>query len=186
MFRNHGNQHKFYQGLHDFRERVKIIFVDLAQLITQSLKMASYLNVPLESVAASTWQSFKLNKLKDAEGKQVQWLVFKFDSPKEPKNVLLDAQGSGSFADFVGALPETEARYGIYNLNYKKGDGDRQKVALLVWAPSAAHVKQRMLIASNKDAMKQQLQGIHIEFQAEHHSGLDFKEWIEQAQNTLK
>jgi len=146
----------------------------------------AFLQLQLDGPANDSWQAFKLNKLKDDSGKPVQWLTFKFDNPKEPKAVQLDKQGSTGFDEFKASLPENESRYGIFNLTYKKGDGDRQKVALLVWAPDASPVKARMLIASNKDAFKTQLQGIHVEFQGATLSEIEHTAWVEQALSTLK
>jgi len=71
-------------------------------------------------------------------------------------------------------------------LQYKVGEGDRNKVALLVWGPDASPVKQRMLVASNKDSIKGQLQGVHIEFQGAKHADLDLESWTDQAKTALK
>jgi cofilin len=143
------------------------------------------LAVKLDADALTTWNNFKLSKLKDGD-KNVTWTIYKFDNPREPTAVVLDTKGTGDFDEFLAALPENDSRYGIYNLKYKKGDGDREKLCLLVWAPDAAPVKARMIIASNKDTVKGQLDGVAIEFQSSKKSDVTFAEWVEKAQQQLK
>ena len=143
------------------------------------------LNVKLTNEAASTWTNFKLGKWKEGD-KQVSWFTLKFDNAREPTAVQVDISGTGDFDEFLAALPDNEARYGVFNLKYKKGDGDREKCALLVWAPDASPVKARMTIAANKDCTKGQLDGVAIEFQAAKKSEVVHTEWIDKASSTLK
>jgi len=145
----------------------------------------SFIQVKLDGDALTSWTNFKLSKWKEG-GADVSWVVYKFDNPKEPKNIVLDQHGTGDFDTFLAALPDEESRYGLYNLKYKKGDGDREKICLLVWAPDASPVKSRMLIASNKDSVKGQLDGVAIEFQAAKKSEVSIAEWTEKALQQLK
>lgn len=57
-------------------------------------------------------------------------------------------------------LPEKECRYGIYDVEMKidlgQGlpEGIRTKLVFVVWCPSTASIKQKMVSASSKDAIK--------------------------------
>ena len=81
------------------------------------------------------------------------------------------APNSASFGDFVANLPANQCRYAIFDFEYNLGnDGNRSKILFVVWAPDTAKIKDKMLTASSKDALKKKLVGISVEVQA---TGLD-------------
>ena len=41
-------------------------------------------------------------------------------------------------------------------------DGTRTKLVFVVWAPQTASIKQKMVSASSKDALKKKLDGIQV------------------------
>mmetsp|Transcript_10129 Transcript_10129/g.17331 ORF Transcript_10129/g.17331 Transcript_10129/m.17331 type:complete len:142 (-) Transcript_10129:67-492(-) len=86
------------------------------------------------------------------------------------------ADPSKTYDDFCAALPPNECRYGIFDLEYSKSeaDGMRQKIIFVVWAPDSARIKDKMLTASSKDAIKKQLVGISTEMQATDAGELDY------------
>eukprot|EP01126_Amoeba_proteus_P021530 TRINITY_DN2188_c0_g1_i3.p1 TRINITY_DN2188_c0_g1~~TRINITY_DN2188_c0_g1_i3.p1 ORF type:complete len:147 (-),score=33.26 TRINITY_DN2188_c0_g1_i3:42-482(-) len=145
------------------------------------------LQVQVDSDGITAFTQFKQSKLKDASGAQVTWVLLAFDNPKEPKNVVISASGTGDFNEFVEALPERDARYGLFNMRYQtKTGGDRAKISFLVWAPDSSPVKARMLIASNKETVKTQLEGVAIEFQASKRADVVLSDWVDKALTTLK
>merc|ERR1712080_194466 len=86
------------------------------------------------------------------------------------------APPSSTYSDFCNDLPANECRYGIFDLEYSKSeaDGMRQKILFVVWAPDSARIKDKMLTASSKDAIKKQLVGISTEMQATDAGELDY------------
>ena len=78
------------------------------------------------------------------------------------------APPSATFNDFVASLPANECRYAIFDFEYElsAADGLRQKILFVVWAPDTAKIKDKMLTASSKDALKKKLVGISVEVQA--------------------
>merc|ERR1712137_115140 len=117
---------------------------------SKNVNMASFLQLELVDDAADLWEQFKLNKLKDG----TNYLIFTMDDWKEPQAIKFAAKGSGGFEELTDVLPEKEARYVVYNLQYEKEGAPRNKIAFIVWAPEASPVKHRMIIASQKETMK--------------------------------
>ncbi|KAK0191243.1 actin depolymerizing factor [Armillaria mellea] len=74
--------------------------------------------------------------------------------------------------DFVADLPETECRWAIYDFEFEKeGAGKRNKICFFSWSPDDAKIKDKMLFASSKDALRRAFVGIAVEIQ-----GTDFSE----------
>ena len=71
-----------------------------------------------------------------------------------------------TYEEFIGQLPAKEGRYAVYDFNYTlKDGGERSKLLFIVWAPDSAPIKQKMLYASSKDALKKKFTGIADEIQ---------------------
>merc|ERR1711907_119326 len=71
-----------------------------------------------------------------------------------------------TWGEFASDLPEKEGRYGIVSFEYTlKDGGNRDKIVFVSWAPDLAPIRQKMLYASSKDAIKKKLQGIAAEVQ---------------------
>lgn len=61
----------------------------------------------------------------------------------------------------------TECRYVLFNFAYKTADGqDRGKSIHMLWAPSAAPLKQRTVYAAFNIHVRAKLDGISLELQA--------------------
>ena len=48
------------------------------------------------------------------------------------------------------------------NMGSGVSDGTRTKLVFVVWAPQTASIKQKMVSASSKDALKKKLDGIQV------------------------
>jgi len=61
----------------------------------------------------------------------------------------------------------------VYDFEYEKegGAGKRNKLTFFSWAPDDSKIKQKMLFASSKDALRRSLVGIAAEVQ-----GTDYSE----------
>merc|ERR1712210_48609 len=82
------------------------------------------------------------------------------------------ASGSDSaWKTWTANLPDNECRYGIYDVEMKIDmgaglpQGTRTKLTFVVWAPSTASIKQKMVSASSKDALKKKFDGVQVEWQ---------------------
>jgi len=90
-----------------------------------------------------------------------------------------DAQ---SYEDFISDLPETECRWAIYDFEFEKeGGGKRNKITFYSWSPDDAKVKQKMLFASSKDALRRALVGIAVEVQGTDYSEVAFESVLDKA-----
>merc|ERR1719465_147964 len=93
---------------------------------------------------------------------------------------VIDAEGDASktFADFVAALPEDQARYALVDIDYTTDDGRPQsKLTFVMWSPDdKLNVKDKMLYASSKDAIKKKFTGIMKELQANDMGDLEWKD----------
>jgi len=65
------------------------------------------------------------------------------------------------------ALPN-EPRYYVVDFDFEldEGEGSRSKLVFLYWCPDTAKVKEKMLYASSKEALRKKLEGIAVDHQA--------------------
>ncbi|KAF5389533.1 hypothetical protein D9757_004201 [Collybiopsis confluens] len=74
---------------------------------------------------------------------------------------------SKDYEEFLADLPETECRWAVYDFEYEKEEGGkRNKLCFVSWSPDDARIKNKMLFASSKDALRKSLVGIAVEIQA--------------------
>mmetsp|Transcript_113874 Transcript_113874/g.284844 ORF Transcript_113874/g.284844 Transcript_113874/m.284844 type:complete len:137 (+) Transcript_113874:94-504(+) len=117
----------------------------------------------------------KFNEIKMK--KTLKYVVFKIENRKQ---IVVEAEGDKdkTYADFVAALPESEPRYALVDVAYSTDEGVQQnKLCFFFWSPDdKTTVKDRMIYASSKDAIKKKLVGVMKEVQANDPSELDFEE----------
>lgn len=130
--------------------------------------MASGIEVSDQVV--STFNDIKLSH-------KFRYMICKRNADNTSIEVESTADSSKTYQDFTSALPPNECRYGVFDLEYSKSDADgvRQKILFFVWAPDTAKIKDKMLTASSKDAIKKQLVGISTEIQATDASEFDYQ-----------
>lgn len=113
------------------------------------------------------WEQMKSNKIKAC--------MFKL-SP-DFKEIIVD-EGSviekkcpDPWKTFTSKLPETECRYAIYDVEMSIDlgagipAGVRTKLTFITWSPEKSKIRQRMVSASSKDALKKRLDGVQVEWQ---------------------
>merc|ERR1711907_780046 len=113
-----------------------------------------------------------------------RYVIFKRNADNTEVVIEKTAPTSATYDDFVADLPANECRYGIFDLEYSKSDADgvRQKIVFVVWAPDSAKIKDKMLTASSKDAVKKPLVGISTEIQATDPSEIEYNYVLEKVQ----
>ncbi|KAI0667758.1 actin depolymerizing factor [Trametes maxima] len=125
--------------------------------------MASGVGVNPECLDA--YQELKL-------GRKTKYIIFTLS--KDNTEIVVEKRGAvgSSYDDFLGDLPEAECRWAVYDFDFETGDGGkRNKITFYSWSPDDSKIKQKMLFASSKDALRRSLVGIAAEIQ-----GTDFSE----------
>ncbi|KZT09243.1 actin depolymerizing factor, partial [Laetiporus sulphureus 93-53] len=112
----------------------------------------------------TAYQSLKL-------GKKIKYIIFTLN--KDNTEIVVEKQSeSHNYEDFLADLPENEPRWAIYDFEYEKeGAGKRNKITFFSWSPDDSKIKQKMLFASSKDALRRSLVGVAAEIQ-----GTDYSE----------
>merc|ERR1712115_427775 len=130
----------------------------LLSSLNSLLEMASGIDMGDEVV--SVYNEIKLSH-------KYRYMICKRNADNTRIEVETKADPSKTYDDFCAGLPANECRYGVFDLEFSKSaaDGVRQKIVFVVWAPDSAKIKDKMLTASSKDAIKKQLVGISTEIQ---------------------
>lgn len=128
--------------------------------------------VGVDDQCVNMWQLLKERKIKSCNfrfSKDGKKIVVEEGSVQERRP--RDPANPQWFENWTQMLPENECRYSIYdveigiNLGSGMSTGSRNKLVFCVWAPSSAKIKDRMLTASSKDALKKKFDGIQMEWQ---------------------
>ena len=94
------------------------------------------------------------------------------------------AERSATFADFKAAMPASEPRYAIYDLEYSTKDGRHEsKLVFVMYSPDSCPPGQiRFVYAQNKETVKNKMSPVHKELQINDIADLNEAEWIEDFQ----
>jgi len=89
---------------------------------------------------------------------------------------------SKDYDEFLGDLPETECRWAVYDLEFEKEEGGlRNKIIFYHWSPDGAKIRDKMLAASSRDAIRRSLVGIAVEIQGTDYSEVAHEAVLEKA-----
>ncbi|RSH92754.1 cofilin [Saitozyma podzolica] len=104
-------------------------------------------------------------------GKKLVYVIYGLSEDKR-SIVVLKTSDEKDYDKFVGELPEKECRWAVYDFEYTLpgGEGVRNKLCFIMWSPDDANIKNKMIFASSKDALRRRLDGIAIELQATDYS----------------
>ncbi|KAI4884918.1 hypothetical protein NFI96_013220 [Prochilodus magdalenae] len=69
------------------------------------------------------------------------------------------------FKKIVGVLPEKDCRYALYDCTYETTESLKEDLVFIMWAPDDAPLKNKMIYASSKGALRSKLPGLKIEWQ---------------------
>ena len=106
-------------------------------------------------------------------------------SPDNKKIIVEQtAPASSSYDDFLNALPQDDCRYAVYDFEYTKDGGQRNKICFVAWSPDSAKIKHKMLYASSKDAIRKALVGLAVEIQGTDHSEVAYDAVLEKVTRT--
>ncbi|KAH9065452.1 actin depolymerizing factor [Lactarius vividus] len=98
-------------------------------------------------------------------GKKIKYILFTLN--KEKTEIVVEkASIGGDYEDFTEDLPALECRWAVYDLEFDTEDGKRNKLVFVSWSPDGAKIKDKMVAASSKDALRRSLVGIAVDIQA--------------------
>ncbi|KAG5719275.1 Cofilin [Termitomyces sp. T112] len=122
-------------------------------------------------------EEFQALKLK----KTHKYIIFTLSSDST-EIVVEKTSSSTDYDDFIADLPESECRWGIYDFEFEKeGGGKRNKITFVSWAPDSAKIKQKMVFASSKDALRRTLVGVAVEIQGTDSSEVAYESVLDKA-----
>ncbi|KZT67260.1 hypothetical protein DAEQUDRAFT_729295 [Daedalea quercina L-15889] len=128
--------------------------------------MASQSGVGVNPKCLEAYQSLKL-------GKKIKYIIFGL-SPDNTEIIVVKESQSPNYEDFLADLPEAEPRWAVYDFEYEK-EGKRNKITFVSWSPDDSKIKQKMLFASSKDALRRSLVGVAVEIQATDYSEVAYE-----------
>ncbi|CAM9938058.1 unnamed protein product [Ectocarpus sp. 13 AM-2016] len=95
-----------------------------------------------------------------------RYFIYKIENDAE---IIVDTFGdkTKTYEDFTACLPPNECRYGVFDLDFTTRDGrEANKLIFISWSPDTAKIKNKMVYAASKEAIKSALMGIGIHLQA--------------------
>lgn len=115
--------------------------------------------------------------------KKYRYIVYKLNDDNTSIVIENKMESCDKYDDFLGQLPENDCRYAVYDFEFEKspGEGIRNKICFIVWVPDTSKVRQKMLYASSKDAIRKKLAGVATEIQATDMSEVSFDSVLEKA-----
>merc|ERR1712113_193468 len=105
-----------------------------------------------------------------------KYIIFKISDDK--KSIIIESKGdkSASFEDFTKSLEDNTCRYCMLDVEIEtKSGATTNKLVFVSWSDDNAPVKQKMLYASSKDAIKKSFDGIAKEYQATDRGELNYE-----------
>jgi len=138
--------------------------------------------VTLHEDCVTKFQELKL-------GKKCKYIIYKLN--KENTQIIIEKVSlGGDYEDFMEDLPASECRWGVFDLEYRKdvAEGEpitkRNKLVFFHWSPDTAKIKDKMVFASSKDALRRSLVGIPVEIQASEYSDVAKETVVEKAKRS--
>ncbi|EIW80883.1 hypothetical protein CONPUDRAFT_82013 [Coniophora puteana RWD-64-598 SS2] len=123
--------------------------------------------VSVDPACLSTYQALKNPTSAKKSGQSpLKYVLFSLNDKLTEIVVAQTAETGQDYDSFVKALPETHCRWAVFDFQYDQGEGQRNKLVFYSWSPDDAKIKEKMVYASSKDALRRALDGIQIEIQA--------------------
>lgn len=108
--------------------------------------------------------------------KAYRYIIYKLSD--DNKTIVVEkAVEKAEYSQFVSELPDEDCRYAVYDFEFQlsASEGQRNKICFFVWAPDNSKIKQKMLYASSKDALRKKLVGVATEIQATDFSEVSYE-----------
>lgn len=117
--------------------------------------------------------------------KKFRYIIYKLNDDNTSIVIEKKVESCDNYESFLGELPEDDCRYAVYDFEFEKspGEGMRNKICFIVWVPDTSKVKQKMLYASSKDAIRKKLAGVATEIQGTDMSEVSFDSVLEKVKS---
>ena len=117
--------------------------------------------------------------------KKYKYIIYRLNDDNTSIIIEKKVEKSDKYEDFIAELPEDDCRYAVYDFEFEKspGEGMRNKICFVVWVPDTSKVRQKMLYASSKDALRKKLAGVATEVQATDMSEISHDAILEKAKS---
>ncbi|KAI8968539.1 hypothetical protein BDF20DRAFT_896944 [Mycotypha africana] len=116
--------------------------------------------------------------------KKYKYIIFKL-SDDNKEIVIEKSSTNGEYQEFLDELPPSEPRYAVFDFEFEKGaEGKRNKITFYTWIPDTSKIRQKMLYASSKDALRRKLVGIAVEIQGTDASEVAYETVLDKASRT--
>lgn len=123
--------------------------------------------------ALKAFNEFKLGGgKKDAPN----YIIYRISDDKT--QIVIDTKGrAATYDEFTELLPENECRYAVYDFDYELagGAGKRAKIIFYTWAPDTTPIRNKMIYASSRDALRRALNGVAVDIQGADYSEVDYE-----------
>ncbi|CEP12964.1 hypothetical protein [Parasitella parasitica] len=144
--------------------------------------------VTVNQVCLDKYQELKI-------GQKYKYITFKLSDDlkeivvDEAKEVSKDKSEEiavdDTYNEFLSKLPENMPRFAVYDFDFEKpGEGKRNKITFYSWyaginftleVPDTSTVRQKMLYASSKEALRKSLVGLAIDIQGTDSSEVSYE-----------
>ncbi|XP_067877587.1 cofilin-2-like [Heterodontus francisci] len=138
-------------------------------------KMASGVKVSDEVVCCFNEMKVRKSCSHDEVKKRKKAILFKISDDQtnivvhEGKEILVGDVEDGKVQDplqaFIDMLPTDNCCYALYDASFETKETKKQELIFIHWAPDDAPIRQKMLYASSKAAIRKKLGGIKHEWQ---------------------
>jgi hypothetical protein len=118
-------------------------------------------------------------------GHKYRYVIFRLTEDLKQIVVEKKADVESTYDDFLAdmgaAESQGECRYAVFDAVFSTKDGQpRDKIVFFMWTPDKVKIKQKMVYASSKDALKKALgEGVAKEVQANDHGDLSWSNVLE-------
>jgi len=130
--------------------------------------------VGVNSECLEVFQALKLRK-------KSKYIIFKLNKDKT-EIVVEKSSTSTEYEDFLGDLPEAVCCWAVYDFEFENEEGNpRNKLVFVQWSPDDAKIKDKMVTASSRDALRRSFQGIGIDVQGTDVSEVAYETVLEKA-----
>lgn len=115
-------------------------------------------------------------------GKKLKYIIYAL-SDDFTEIVVEKTSEAQSYDAFLEDLPSGSCRYAVYDFEYtlEGSEGTRNKLCFITWSPDEAKIKNKMLYAASKDALRRALVGIAVEVQGTDASEVAYETVLEKA-----
>ncbi|KAG4174588.1 hypothetical protein ERO13_A11G130800v2 [Gossypium hirsutum] len=114
--------------------------------------------------------------LEQKRKKIYRYLVFRIDEKKRKVVVEKTGDPAETYDDFTASLPENDCRYAVYDFDFVTSDNcQKSKIFFIAWSPSSSRIRSKVLYATSKHGLREELDGIHYEIQATDPTEMDLE-----------